>query len=232
MAGVVSFVGNCIYVAFLDVLLASDNIVVVAMAVRDLHPAQRRLGLLFGGALAILCRVLLTILVSRLLTQPWVQFIGGLAIFAIAIKLVTGDAHRRTSTTAAAGIVTAACVIVAADLAMSLDNMLAIAGASKGDIRVIIIGFAASMPLLLFTGGRLAVLMGKLPIIATVGAACLGRVAGDMIITDPGIRDLIHPSSLIKYVVQAISAVFVILSATLRVSGGGPGWLGRVHHRC
>jgi YjbE family integral membrane protein len=228
MAGVVSFVGNCIYVAFLDVLLASDNIVVVAMAVRDLPPPQRRLGLLFGGALAILCRVMLTIVASTLLTRSWVQLIGGLAIFAIAMKLVTGNAYGRTHTPASTSIVSAVGVIVAADLAMSLDNILAIAGASKGDIWVIVIGFAVSMPLLLYAGGRLAMLMGKFPIIGTIGAVSLGRVAGDMMITDPGIRNLIRPTNLITYLAQAMLAVLVIICAGIRVSGRWPSRLRRV----
>lgn len=214
-----SFLGSCINVAFLDVLLASDNIVVVAMAVRNLPPSQRRQGLLLGGVFAIVCRVLLTILASSLLTHAWVQFIGGLAILAIAIRLVRGDANSRVRGSAEAGVAAAACAIVTADLAMSLDNILAIAGASKGDIWVIVIGFGISMPLLLLGGARLAALMERAPILTYLGGACLARVAGDMMASDLGVQEMLHPSNSVKYLAQAILAVCVVLIAIFRTSG-------------
>ena len=202
-------------IILIDLILAGDNAVVIAMAVRSLAPKQRKRGIALGAAGAVILRVGLTFVAAQLLSISLVKFLGGVLIAWIAVKLfVEGapeDKFRRQARTLGQAVVT----VMIADLVMSVDNILAVAGASKGNIALLIFGLGLSIPFVVFTANLLSMLMDKYPVIAYLGALVLGRVAGEMIITDPWIHNLLHPDQWTAYVVQACFAVGVIATGKL-----------------
>ncbi|HBE45486.1 MAG TPA: tellurium resistance protein TerC [Deltaproteobacteria bacterium] len=200
-------------IILIDLVLSGDNAVVIAMAVRTLSPKQRLKGIILGAGAAIILRVILTFFAAQLLNIGLVKLFGGVLITWIAIKLfIEGapeDKFHKTAKTLKQAIVT----IMIADLTMSTDNILAVAGASKGNLFLLLFGLGLSIPFLVFTSNFLAKLMDRFPIITYIGAAILGRVAGEMIITDPYIVKLFNnPAHLTDYIIQGIFAIGVIIA--------------------
>ncbi len=214
-------------IVLVDLLLAGDNAVVIAMAVRTLPPAQRRKGILLGAGAAVALRVLLTFFVSQLLQVSLVKLGGGLLILWIAVKLFGSgeeDGPRRD----ARGVGDAVKLIVLADITMSLDNMLAVGGVSHGDPVLLGIGLAVSIPFVVFTSDLLSRLMDRFAWILYVGAAILGKVGGEMIMTDPMTTAYLHPTRGAIWATEALLAVTVVVVGRLtatreaRPSGGEP----------
>jgi YjbE family integral membrane protein len=222
-----AFLSALFSIVIIDLILAGDNAVVIAMAVRSLPHEQRKKGILFGAAAAVVLRVALTFFVAQLLVVSYVKLFGGILILWIAVKLfVEGapeDGHERKATT----IWQAIKVIVIADITMSLDNMLAVGGASHGNLFLLIFGLGLSIPFIVYTSNLLSTLMDKYPVIIYIGAAILGKVGGEMIITDPvTVRllpaslltpDLLHPNRVLQYSIEVFFAVGVIV--------GGKFWM-------
>ncbi len=171
-------------IILIDLVLAGDNAVVIALAVRNLPPKQRKWGIILGAGAAVLLRILCTMVVSLMLRIPLLKFIGGLAIFWIAVKLLT-QGHEEEHVESANRLLEAIKLIVIADFVMSLDNMLAVGGASKGNLFLLLFGLIVSIPFVVGTSSLLAMLMDKYPIIVWIGAAVLGKVSGELITTDP-----------------------------------------------
>jgi YjbE family integral membrane protein len=209
------FVYKFLSIVLIDLILAGDNAVVIAMAVRSLPKKQRRKGIAIGAGGAVVLRVGLTFVASQLLMISFVKFFGGALITWIAVKLfmegAPEDKFQKEAKTLGQAIVT----VMIADLVMSTDNILAVAGASKGNIFLLIFGLGLSIPFVVFTSSLLANLMDKYPFITYLGAAVLGRVAGEMMITDPFVQNLLHPSKWTEYGVEAVFAVGVIAFAKL-----------------
>ncbi len=220
-----AFLSSLFSIVIIDLILAGDNAVVIAMAVRSLPQEQRRKGILFGAGAAVLLRVALTFFVAQLLNISYVKMVGGVLILWIALKLfiegVPEDEHERRATT----IWQAIKVIVIADITMSLDNMLAVGGASHGNMFLLLFGLGLSIPFIVFTSNLLSMLMDKYPIIIYIGAAILGKVGGEMMITDPfAIRflpaslvnaDMTAPVKAIQYSVEILFAAGVIVAGKL-----------------
>jgi YjbE family integral membrane protein len=202
-------------IVLIDLVLAGDNAVIIAMAVRGLPREQRSKGIILGAGAAVLLRVACTFVVAQLLRIEYVKLVGGAVIIWIAIKLLMEGAHEEEFKREAKTIWQAVWVIVVADITMSIDNMLAVGGASKGNMFLLLFGLGLSIPLVVFTSNLLSMLMDKYPIIIYIGAAVLGRVGGEMMITDPVVAGLIHPSSVVKYGVEAFFTVGVIVAAKL-----------------
>jgi YjbE family integral membrane protein len=209
------FILSFLSIVLIDLILAGDNAVVIAMAVRSLPKKQRRRGIMIGAGGAVVLRVTLTFVAAQLLTISFVMFLGGALITWIAVKLfIEGapeDNFRREAATLGQAVVT----VMIADLVMSTDNILAVAAASKGNLFLLIFGLGLSIPFVVFTSNFLANLMDKYPFIIYLGAAVLGRVAGEMMITDPFIHNLLHPGKFMEYGVQAVFAVGVIVAGKL-----------------
>ncbi|HNZ58430.1 MAG TPA: TerC family protein [Syntrophorhabdaceae bacterium] len=208
-----NFIGSLFSIILINLVLSGDNAVVIAMAVKKLPPAEKRKGIILGTGAAILLRIVLTFFAAQLLNIGFVKLFGGLLIIWIAIKLfIDGapeDDHKKTATNLKQAIVT----ILIADLTMSLDNILAVAGASQGNMSLLIFGLGLSIPFLVFISNFLAKLMDRFPIITYIGAAILGKVGGEMIITDPYIVKLIkNPSHLTDYIIQFVFAIAVIIA--------------------
>lgn len=174
-----------------DIILAGDNAVVIALAVRSLPERQQFWGRILGAFGAVALRVAFVWLVSALLKIPYLQFAGGLMLVWIAWKLVHQQAgedeagHVREGTT----LWQAIWVIVLADVVMSFDNVMAIAGASKGHMGLVVFGLIFSIPLVVLGSGILSDLMKRMPVLIWLGAGLLGHVAGSMMLADVRIHD-------------------------------------------
>jgi YjbE family integral membrane protein len=208
-----AFMSALLSIIMIDLVLAGDNAVVIAMAVRNLPPKQRKWGIILGAGAAVVLRVICTAFVAQMLRVPLLKFIGGALIAWIAVKLLT-QGHQEEKGGEANNLYEAIKLIVIADIVMSLDNMLAVGGASKGNMFLLLFGLGLSIPLVVFTSQLLTVLMDKYPIIITIGAAVLGKVAGEMMFTDPLVqRVLTSPDYLNlavpKWVVYVVEAVFI-----------------------
>ena len=173
-----------------NIILSGDNAVIIALAVAKLPKRQRMFGILFGTGLAIVLRIILTFVVAKLLGIPLLKLVGGALILYIAVKLFT-EGHDESGEEAA-NLWAALKTIVIADVIMSLDNVLAVAAAAKGDNFLILFGLVTSIPLVVAGSALLSELMRKYPIIVTIGAAILGYVGGGMMITDLGVTNFLH----------------------------------------
>jgi YjbE family integral membrane protein len=209
------FLMGIVSIIVIDLILAGDNAVIIAMAVRRLPKNQRITGTIFGAGAAVLLRVALTFFVSQLLQIIFLKLIGGIVILWIAVKLFVDGGVEEGQNQEAVTMGQAVRLIVIADVTMSIDNVLAIAGASRGNLFLLFFGLALSIPLVVFTSNVLSVLMDKYPIIILLGAAVLGRVGGEMMITDAWVEGLIHPSKIVEYGVQIFFAVGVIVVGKL-----------------
>ncbi len=212
-----AFLSSLFSIVIIDLILAGDNAVVIAMAVRSLPHEQRRKGILYGSAAAVLLRVVLTFFVAQLLKVSFVKLAGGLVILWIAVKLFVEDEEAAETHKEAATLWHAIRLIVVADVTMALDNMLAVGGASQGNLFLLIFGLGLSIPFIVFTSSLLSLLMDKYPFIIYIGAAILGKVGGEMIITDPIVGRIITPTAGIKYAVEILFALGVIVVGQLRV---------------
>lgn len=173
------------YIVWIDIVLAGDNAVVIALAVRNLPPKQKKMGILFGAGAAVGLRAALTAVTTHLLTIPYLKLIGGLLILWIAFKLLRqGEAEHDSGKQGAQGVWQAVWMIIVADITMSLDNVMAVGGAARGNNALILFGLALSIPLVVFGSNLISKLMARYQIIIFIGAAILGKVGGEMILTD------------------------------------------------
>jgi len=198
-------------IILIDLLLAGDNALVIALAVRALPERERRLGIMGGAALAVLLRIILTSVAARLLTLPFLQLAGGLLVLWIAFKVLVDASDPPDAAPAPRKLLQAIWYITAADVTMSLDNILAIAGASRGDLRLIVFGLALSIPFVIFSSNLLAKVMDRYPVTIYVGVGILCKVAGDMVLADQIVVSKLHPSTVARYVTDAVLIVVVLL---------------------
>ena len=213
------FLSALFSIILIDLVLAGDNAVVIAMAVRSLPKEQRIRGIFYGAAAAVLLRVVLTFFVAELLTVRYVKLVGGIVILWIAVKLFVEDEEAAAAHKETASLWHAIRFIVVADITMSVDNMLAVGGASHGNLFLLLFGLGLSIPFIVFTSSLLSTLMEKYPFIIYGGAAILGKVGGEMILTDPVVASFFAPSTAIKYAIELLFAAGVL--------GAGQLWLKR-----
>jgi YjbE family integral membrane protein len=173
------------YIVWIDIVLAGDNAVVIALAVRNLPPKQRKMGILLGAGAAVALRAALTAVTTKLLTIPYLKLIGGALILWIAFKLLRqGQENHDAEGKGASGLWQAVWMILVADVTMSLDNVMAVGGAAGGNNALILFGLALSIPLVVFGSNLISKLMARYQIIVFIGAAILGKVGGEMMMTD------------------------------------------------
>jgi YjbE family integral membrane protein len=211
------FLSSLISIILIDLLLAGDNAVVIAMAVRTLPKSQRGKGIIYGSLAAVLLRVLLTFFVAQMLALNYVKLIGGLVIVWIAVKLFVEDEEAVGIHKEAATLWHAVRLIVVADISMALDNMLAVGAVSNGNFFLLLFGLGLSIPFIVFTSSLISRLMDNYPFIIYIGAALLGKIGGQMIITDPVVSRFITPTPLITHSVEVACAAAVILIGRFRV---------------
>jgi YjbE family integral membrane protein len=205
---------DCLSIIVIDLLLAGDNALVIAMAVRALPKRQRRMALICGAWMAVLIRIAVTFLAAKLLKVEYVQFAGGAFVVWIAIRVLK-DAKSPGAAASPGELWRAIGSIVVADLTMSTDNILAVAGASKGNVWLIVFGLALSIPLVVSSSTFLAFIMDRYPVTMYLGMAILGRVAGEMMLGDAFVRRLLHPSDTVRYSMELSLMAAIVFTGRL-----------------
>jgi len=203
------FFSAILSIVIIDLVLAGDNAVVIAMAVKKLTGRQRTWGIAMGAGGAVLVRVVCTFFVAKLPTISFVKLLGGAVILWIAVKLLV-DGAEEESVREAGNLRQAVWIIIVADMSMGIDNMLAVGGASHGNFFLLMFGLILSIPFVVFMSSLLARLMDRFPIILYIGSGILGKVGGEMMITDPVVHNLLHPSKAVEYTVMIVFTIGVI----------------------
>jgi YjbE family integral membrane protein len=196
-------------IILINIVLSGDNAVVIAMASRSLPPAQQKKAILFGSVGAIVLRVVLTFFAVYLLTLPYLKLVGAALLFWIGIGLLQQEDEEH-GLEGHAGLAAAIKTIVLADLVMSLDNVVGVAAAAKGNVPLLVFGLVISIPLIIFGSTLILKLMDRFPIIIVLGAALLGWVAGEMAVSDPAIAGWVAERHTLHTVVPAIGALLVV----------------------
>jgi YjbE family integral membrane protein len=201
-----------------NIVLSGDNAVVIALAARGLPAEQQKRAVAWGSGAAVVMRIVLTIVAVELLRMPYLKLVGAGLLLWIAVKLLVPAEESKEHGTAGSTLASAVRTILLADLVMSLDNVIAVAAAAKGNTVLLIAGLAISIPLVVFASRLLLTLMDRFPVIITLGAALLGWVAGEMAISDPVAKDWVDAQ--VTFLHDAASAaVPVLLHSVASVAG-------------
>jgi len=205
-------------IVLINITLSGDNAVVIAMACRGLPPRQRLWGLVIGEGLAVICLIVFTAIVTRLLTLPYVKLGGGLALLFIAARLLLPERDDRDEVETTARLWRAVWLVLAADIVMSLDNIIAIAAVAQGNVALLAIGLAVCIPIIVAGAALIAALLDRFPILVWAGAALLGWLAGAVIPTDPALSGYVKTAlgeSLAERAELAASGLGAILVVAL-----------------
>lgn len=203
-------------IIMIDILLGGDNAVVIALACRNLPPKQRTQGIIYGTMGAIVLRVILIAFALALLAVPYLKIVGAVLLLWIGVKLLLpegDDDHHISSSDKLWGAVK---TVIIADLVMSVDNVLAIAGAAQGagqhhQLPLVIFGLLVSIPIIVWGSQIVLKLMGRFPIIITLGAMLLGWIAGQMAYTDPAVKAYLPASPVWSYAAAVFGALLVLV---------------------
>ena len=196
-------------IIWINVLLSGDNALVIAMACRGLAPRQRLWGMVIGAGIAVVLLIAFTGIVARLMVLPYLKLVGGLALLVIAAKLLVPD-DEGDDVTAATSLWHAIRIVVIADIVMSLDNVIAVAAAANGQLPLLILGLAVSIPIIIAGAALIMLVLDRFPILVWLGATLLGWIAGEVIATDPAVQPLLKRllDGQIAFSLDATSAVF------------------------
>ncbi len=203
----------------INIVLSGDNAVVIALACRSLPERQRKFGVMFGAGGAVAARVILTFVAVWLLTLPFLKIVGALLLLWIGIKLLLPEGGDGDNVSDNDNLMAAIKTIIIADVVMSLDNVIGVAAAAKGNMPLIVIGLLISIPIVIFGSQIIMKLMDRFPVIVTVGAGLLGFVAGEMAVTDPTVTEYVENKA------RYLHTVVPWLGAALVVGGGT--WLAK-----
>jgi YjbE family integral membrane protein len=207
----------------INIILSGDNAVVIALACRNLPPRQRKWGIMLGAGAAVVLRIIFTLLVQFLFNLPWLKLAGGLLLLWIAIKLLAGEDHADDDGKVAGGssLWEAVKIVAIADIVMSLDNVLAIAGAAEAAppeqrIWLIIMGLVISIPLVVAGSTLIMGLLSRYPILVWAGAGLLGWIAGELIATEPILQDWVASLSTnlgvsAKFILRSFEIIGVLI---------------------
>ena len=196
-------------IIWINVLLSGDNALVIAMACRGLPRRQRLWGMAIGAGIAVILLIVFTGIVATLMALPYLKLVGGVALLAIAAKLLVPE-DEGDDVTAGTSLWHAVRIVVIADIVMSLDNVIAVAAAANGQLSLLILGLAISIPMIIAGAALIMVVLDRFPILVWLGAMLLGWIAGDVIESDPAV----HPFVLrlldgqIALKLDAMSAIF------------------------
>jgi YjbE family integral membrane protein len=204
-------------IMLINVVLSGDNAVVIALACRRLTPRHQKIAFIWGSVGVVVLMVALTGIVSYLLSLPYIEMAGSAMLVWIGVKLLmgedeAGDGKVEQKSTLGAAIRT----IIIADMIMSLDNVLAMAGAAHGHLWMLIVGLFITVPVILFGSALLMKLMERFPVLVMVGAALIGWVAGEMVVSDPAIKQWVDVNAAILHSISPIfGAAFVIATGKI-----------------
>jgi len=175
-------------IVWVNILLSGDNAVVIALAARSLPPQQQKQAIMIGSGAAIALRIVLTLVAAQLLLLPYLKLIGALLLLYIGVTLLLPeDESDDGGSGVTSSMATAVRTILIADLVMSLDNVIAVAAAANGNVPLLIVGLATSIPLVIFGSTLLLKVIERFPAIVWAGAGLLGFIAGEISVTDPAV---------------------------------------------
>jgi YjbE family integral membrane protein len=209
-------------IIIIDILLGGDNAVVIALACRKLPPAQRTKGIIWGTAGAIILRVVLIAFAMTLLALPFLKFVGAILLVWIGIKLLAPDEDAHGDVAGSDRLFAAIKTIIVADLVMSVDNVIAIAGAAQNagehSLLLVVLGLLISIPIIVWGSQLVIKLMERFPMIITAGGMLLGWIAGGMLVSDPAFADpaqwtwmpKLEQTAVIKYAAAVTGALLVL----------------------
>jgi YjbE family integral membrane protein len=197
-------------IIWINIILSGDNAVVIALAARSLPPLQQKRAIIFGSGAAVVLRIVLTVVAAKLLALSFLQIIGGILLLWIGIQLFGEEEGEEGDAKQYGSLMAAVRTILIADLVMSLDNVIAVAAAAHGSMVLLVLGLAISIPLVVFGATLMVKLMERFPVIILLGAALIGWVAGETIISDNVLKDFVQGRAWIHYAAAAAGAAFVV----------------------
>ncbi|MCW5693395.1 MAG: TerC family protein [Pseudolabrys sp.] len=203
-------------IMWINILLSGDNALVIAMACRGLPDSQRKWGMILGAGVAVGMRIVFTGIVATLMTLPWLKIAGGVALFYVAAKLLVPDEADEDEGEAVQHLWRAVRIVALADIIMSLDNVIAIAAAADGNMALLILGLAISIPLIVAGAALIMALLDRFPVLVWAGSALLGWISGEVIATDPVVTGYLAQygsgtAHMVEYAAAAVGAVLVLL---------------------
>lgn len=196
-----------------DILLSGDNALVIALACRSLPAHQQKRAIIFGGGAAIALRVILTSMAVFLLSLPYLKLIGGILLLWIAVKLLLPEEAHGEGIKSQGNMWGAIKTIVIADFVMSVDNVLAVAGAAHGDIALLVIGLLLSIPLIIYGSTMILKLISRFPLIIMLGAAMLGYIGGEMIVADGTVKPWVEATLPLLHTLAPIACAVLVVAA-------------------
>lgn len=198
-------------IIMIDLLLSGDNAVVIALACRNLPAAQRKKGILYGVGGAIGLRIVLTFFAVSLLSLPYLKLVGALLLLWIGVKLILPEEeHGEGNIKAETHLWGAVKTIIIADFVMSLDNVLGVAAAAKGNTYLLVFGLLISIPLIAWSSQLVLKLIDRFPVIIYAGGALLGYVAGEMLVSEALFKPLLEAHHYLHWLVPAACAILVL----------------------
>jgi YjbE family integral membrane protein len=214
-----SFWGAALEIVLVDLLLSGDNAVIIAMACRRLPRRQRKWGLVIGAGVSVMLLVIFAGVLSRLMQLPYFRLIGGLALIFIAARLLVIEQREENEIEAAAHLWRAVWTVFLADLVMSFDNILAVVQVARGDLMLLAVGLAVSIPIVIAGAALVTELLDRVPLLIWVGSALLGWVAGQTIISDTAVGGLVVDTGKsqrnLEWIAGVAGALLVIMIGAL-----------------
>jgi YjbE family integral membrane protein len=206
------FLFSVLEIILINILLSGDNAVVIALACRNLPAKLRRQGILWGVLGAIVLRIILTYFAMSLLNYPWLKLIGAVLLIWIGIKLIVGDENAEHEVKASDQLISAIWTILIADLVMSLDNVMAVTAAAKGNLPLIIFGLVISIPLVIYGSQIIMRLIERMPLLVPAGGGLLGYIAGDLATDDPVVAPWIEASApIVDWLAPFVGIAIVVI---------------------
>lgn len=203
-------------ICVINILLSGDNAVVIALACRNLPRKQQKQAFAIGAVGVIVLMTALTAFAAYLMSLPYLEMIGSVLLLWIGVKLLSGDEEEAGGDKVSRGFWDAVKTIIIADIVMSLDNVLGMAGAAKGHLGMLFVGMVITIPLILFGSALIMKLMERVPVFVTFGAGLLGWVAGEMAIADPAIKGTIETHlHFMEFVAPIVGAAAVVIAGRI-----------------
>jgi YjbE family integral membrane protein len=215
-------------IIWINVLLSGDNALVIAMACRGLHGRHRLWGMVIGAGIAVILLIAFTGVVATLMVLPYLKLVGGIALIVIAAKLLVPE-DEDDEIAAGTTLWHAIRIVVIADIIMSLDNVIAVAAAASGQLPLLVLGLAISIPMIIAGAAVIMMVLDRFPVLVWLGAVLLGWIAGDVIESDPAVQPVLHKllDGTIALHIDAQSAIFGI-SPQLNLEGELDGYIASV----
>ncbi|MEG0001007.1 MAG: TerC family protein [Comamonas sp.] len=197
-------------IIWINIILSGDNAVVIALAARSLPPEQQKKAIMFGSGAAVVLRIALTVVAAKLLELSFLQVIGGVLLLWIGYQLLSGGDEEEGHGKGNGSMMAAIRTILIADLVMSLDNVIAVAATAQGNMVLLILGLAISIPLVIFGSTLMIKLMERFPVIITLGAALIGWVGGETVVNDNLLHGYTMAHPWLHYAAAAAGAILVV----------------------